>query len=131
MLQKIKAGIKYIGAVIVAGGVAILALQPSDTIVIHPDRQNIQSFEIYKHQTIVRDFRVEDTDGGSQTFDTRFIIPMNDNPFGLQGDNHLNVFLKSGVVEKIEINGTLTTTTSEMMINIESILSDIVLGLNQ
>ena len=44
IIAKLKSGVKYISAVIVAGGVAFLALSPSDTVVIHPDRNNIQSF---------------------------------------------------------------------------------------
>ena len=131
MLQKIKAGIKYIGAVIVAGGVAIVALLPSDTIIVHPDRSNIQSLEIYSSKAIVRDFRVMDTDGGSKIFDTRFVISPLENLLSLDENSHINIFLESGIIARVELDGVKTATTSSQMIQFENILSDIVLQLNK
>ena|SRR3990172_4184352 len=131
MLQKIKAGIKYIGAVIVAGGVAIVALLPSDTIIVHPDRSNIQSLEIYSSKAIVRDFRVMDTDGGSKIFDTRFVISPLENLLSLDENSHINIFLESGIIARVELDGVKTATTSSQMIQFENILSEIVLQLNK
>ena len=131
MLQKIKAGIKYIGAVIVAGGVAIVALLPSDTIIVHPDRSNIQSLEIYSSKAIVRDFRVMNTDGGSKIFDTRFVISPLENLLSLDENSHINIFLESGIIARVELDGVKTATTSSQMIQFENILSEIVLQLNK
>ena len=131
MLQKIKAGIKYIGAVIVAGGVEIVALLPSDTIIVHPDRSNIQSLEIYSSKAIVRDFRVMDTDGGSKIFDTRFVISPLENLLSLDENSHINIFLESGIIARVELDGVKTATTSSQMIQFENILSEIVLQLNK
>ena len=131
MLQKIKAGIKYIGAVIVAGGVAIVALLSSDTVTVHPDRTNIQSLEIYSSKAIVRDFRVMDTDGGSKIFDTRFVISPLENLLSLDENSHINIFLESGIIARVELDGVKTATTSSQMIQFENILSEIVLQLNK
>ena len=131
MLQKIKAGIKYIGAVIVAGGVAIVALLSSDTVTVHPDRTNIQSLEIYSNKAIVRDFRVMDTDGGSKIFDTRFVISPLENLLSLDENSHINIFLESGIIARVELDGVKTATTSSQMIQFENILSEIVLQLNK
>ena len=131
MLQKIRSGIKYIGAVIVAGGVAIVALLPSDTIIVHPDRSNIQSLEIYSSKAIVRDFRVMDTDGGSKIFDTRFVISPLENLLSLDENSHINIFLESGIIARVELDGVKTATTSSQMIQFENILSEIVLQLNK
>ena len=131
MLQKIRSGIKYIGAVIVAGGVAIVALLSSDTVTVHPDRTNIQSLEIYSNKAIVRDFRVMDTDGGSKIFDTRFVISPLENLLSLDENSHINIFLESGIIARVELDGVKTATTSSQMIQFENILSDVVLQLNK
>jgi len=131
MLQKIRSGIKYIGAVIVAGGVAIVALLSSDTVTVHPDRTNIQSLEIYSNKAIVRDFRVMDTDGGSKIFDTRFVISPLENLLSLDENSHINIFLESGIIARVELDGVKTATTSSQMIQFENILSEIVLQLNK
>ena len=126
VIQKLKAGIKYIGAVIVAGGVAFLALSPSDTVVIHPDRDNIQSFEIHRNQYIVRDLRV-DVEGGEEVIiDSRITIPIEIDT----GIENMNVFLKNGVIVRVERDGTKTSTTVDDMQMIENALSVIVLELN-
>ena len=126
VIQKLKAGIKYIGAVIVAGGVAFLALSPSDTVVIHPDRDNIQSFEIHRNQYIVRDLRV-DVEGGEEVIiDSRITIPIEIDT----GIENMNVFLKNGIVVKVERSGTKTSTSADDMRMIENALAVIVLELN-
>lgn len=126
IVQKLKAGIKYIGAVIVAGGVAFIALSPSDTIVIHPDRQNIKSFEIHQNQYIIRDFRADVIDGGEVIIDSRIIIPAE--PTGI---DNMNIFLKDGIVIRVERDGAETSTSADDMSKIENALDVIVLELNQ
>lgn len=125
IITKLKSGVKYIGAVLVAGGVAFIALSPSDTVVIHPDRANIQSFEIHQNQYIVRDFRADVIDGGEVIIDSRVIIPSE--PTGIVS---MNVFLKNGVVIRIERDGEETSTTADDMQRIENALDVIVLELN-
>mgnify|MGYP001595586351 CR=1 FL=1 len=125
IIAKLKSGIKYISAVLVAGGVAFLAISPSDTVVIHPDRNNIQSFEIHKNQYIVRDLRVDVVDGGEVIIDSRVIIPSE--PTGI---DNMNVFLNNGLVTRVERNGEATSTTADDMQMIENALSVIVLELN-
>lgn len=126
IIAKLKSGVKYISAVIVAGGVAFLALSPSDTVVIHPDRNNIQSFEIHQNQYIVRDLRVGVEDGSEVIIDSRIIIPV-ETPTGIE---NMNVFLKDGVVVNVERDGTKTSTSVDDMRMIENVLSVIVLELN-
>ena len=127
IIQKLKAGIKYISAVIVAGGVAFIALSPADTVVIHPDRMSIQSFEIYQYHYIVRDLRADVVDGGSVMIDSRIRIPT-DIDTGFEG---VNVFLKEGIVSRVEQNGVGISATSADMVKIENALSVIVLELNK
>ena len=127
IIAKLKSGVKYISAVIVAGGVAFIALSPADTVVIHPDRLNIQSFEIYQYHYIVRDLRADVVDGGSVMIDSRIRIPT-DIDTGFEG---VNVFLEEGIVSRVEQNGVGISATSADMVKIENALSVIVLELNK